>query len=90
MKNFKYLKIFILILIMCFFCYSKNLEVYAQENCSKEGQMNQEITQVKASHLLIKTKEEADKLREEIVAGRDFAEVAKEVSLCPSGQTVVT
>lgn len=41
---------------------------------------------VKASHLLVKTEEEALKLKEEISAGKDFAQVAKEVSLCPSGQ----
>lgn len=44
------------------------------------------ITQVKASHLLVETKEEAEKLREEIIAGKPFAEAAKEVSKCPSGQ----
>lgn len=42
-------------------------------------------TQVKASHLLVKTEEEAVKLRSEILAGKDFAQVASEVSLCPSG-----
>ena len=40
---------------------------------------------VKASHLLVKTEEEAIKLREDILAGKDFALVAAEVSLCPSG-----
>ena len=43
-------------------------------------------TFVKASHLLVKTEEEALKLKEEIVAGKEFAKVAQEVSLCPSGQ----
>ena len=43
-------------------------------------------TFVKASHLLVKTEEEALKLKEEIAAGKDFATVAQEVSLCPSGQ----
>lgn len=43
-------------------------------------------TFVKASHLLVKTEEEALKLKEEIAAGKDFAKVAQEVSLCPSGQ----
>jgi parvulin-like peptidyl-prolyl isomerase len=47
--------------------------------------MNKEVTQVRASHILVKTEEEAKKLREEILAGKDFAEAAKEVSLCPSG-----
>jgi len=42
-------------------------------------------TQVRASHLLVNTEEEAIKLREEILAGKDFADVAAEVSNCPSG-----
>ncbi len=41
--------------------------------------------EVRASHILVKTKEEADKLRDEIVNGKDFAKAAAEVSLCPSG-----
>ena len=43
-------------------------------------------TFVKASHLLVKTEEEALKLKEEIAAGKEFAKAAMEVSLCPSGQ----
>jgi len=82
MKN---LWIFTLVLIMSIFCYSKNFEVYAKETVKKEVKMNKEFTQVKASHLLVKTEEEVKKLREEILAGKDFAEVAKEVSMCPSG-----
>ena len=42
-------------------------------------------SQVKASHLLVKTEEEAKQIREEILAGKDFALAAAEVSLCPSG-----
>lgn len=41
--------------------------------------------QVRASHLLVETKEEAEKLREEILNGKDFADVAALVSKCPSG-----
>ena len=43
-------------------------------------------TYVRASHLLVKTEEEAAKLREEILAGKDFGEVAAQVSMCPSGR----
>ena len=43
-------------------------------------------TYVRASHLLVKTEEDAAKLREEILAGKDFAEVAAQVSMCPSGR----
>lgn len=42
-------------------------------------------TQVRASHLLVATEEEAKILREEILKGKDFADVAQEVSKCPSG-----
>jgi peptidyl-prolyl cis-trans isomerase C len=42
-------------------------------------------TQVRASHLLVDTEEEALKLREEILAGKPFADVAAAVSKCPSG-----
>lgn len=43
------------------------------------------MTQVRASHLLVKTEEEAKKLKEEILGGKSFADVAAEVSMCPSG-----
>lgn len=39
---------------------------------------------VRASHILVKTEEEANKLYEEISNGADFAEMAQEHSLCPS------
>lgn len=43
------------------------------------------MTEVRASHLLVKTEDEAKQLREEILGGKEFADVAAEVSLCPSG-----
>lgn len=42
-------------------------------------------TEVRASHILVKTEEEAKKLYDEIKAGKNFADAAAEVSLCPSG-----
>lgn len=41
--------------------------------------------EVKASHILVKTKEEALKIKEEILAGKPFEEAAMEYSTCPSG-----
>lgn len=43
-------------------------------------------TEVKASHILVKTEEEAKKLYEEIKNGKDFAQAAMECSSCPSGR----
>lgn len=42
-------------------------------------------TEVRASHILVSTEDEANKLREEIINGKDFAAVAAEYSNCPSG-----
>ena len=42
--------------------------------------------EIRASHILVKTKEEADNLLNEIKSGKDFAQIAQEVSLCPSGR----
>ena len=41
------------------------------------------MTKVKASHLLVETREEAEQIRQEILAGKSFAEAAQ-ASKCPS------
>ncbi len=41
--------------------------------------------EIKASHILVKTEEEAEKLYQEIKAGSSFEDAAKKYSLCPSG-----
>lgn len=43
------------------------------------------MSEIRASHILVKTREEAQNLLDEIKNGKDFAQIAKEVSLCPSG-----
>ena len=43
-------------------------------------------TEIRASHISVKTEDEAKKLYDEIQNGKDFAKIAQEVSLCPSGQ----
>jgi peptidyl-prolyl cis-trans isomerase C len=43
-------------------------------------------TEVRASHILVKTEQEAKDLYNEISSGKSFAEIAQEKSLCPSGQ----
>lgn len=42
--------------------------------------------EVKASHILVETEAEAISLKEEILSGKSFEEVAMEHSLCPSGR----
>ena len=42
-------------------------------------------TEVRASHILVKTEQEAKDLYDEIMNGKAFADAATEVSLCPSG-----
>lgn len=42
--------------------------------------------EVRASHILVKTKEEALQIKEEILAGKPFEEAAKEYSSCPSSR----
>ena len=45
-----------------------------------------EQNQVRASHILVQTKEEADKLKARIDKGEDFAKLAQEYSKCPSSR----
>lgn len=42
-------------------------------------------TEVKASHILVETEEEAISLKEEILSGTSFEDIAAEHSSCPSG-----
>ncbi|MBN1359813.1 MAG: peptidylprolyl isomerase [Sedimentisphaerales bacterium] len=39
-----------------------------------------------ARHILVETQQQCQELKEQIEAGADFAEVAKEHSKCPSGR----
>lgn len=39
-----------------------------------------------ALHILVKTKPEAEKLKQQLAKGADFGKLAKQHSLCPSGK----
>lgn len=51
-----------------------------QDYYEKNKNQFKEPEQVKVSHILVKTEDEAKKIREEIVSGLDFAEAAKKYS----------
>jgi peptidyl-prolyl cis-trans isomerase C len=44
------------------------------------------MARARARHILVKSKEVCEKLKAEIEKGTDFAKVASENSLCPSGK----
>ena len=46
----------------------------------------EEVTQVRASHILVKTANEAMQIKKEIDNGGDFEYYARLYSICPSGQ----
>lgn len=57
-----------------------------KKNCSKVKKEKIMTSMVRASHILVKTEEEATALREKIVNGETaFEDAAAMVSLCPSG-----
>ncbi len=43
------------------------------------------MSKASARHILVKTEEECESLKQKIESGTDFADVAKEHSTCPSG-----
>jgi peptidyl-prolyl cis-trans isomerase C len=43
-------------------------------------------TQVRASHILVKTEDDAQRMMKRITDGEDFAAVARRFSSCPSGK----
>lgn len=44
------------------------------------------VKKVNASHILVKTEEEAREISYDVTHGKSFEDVAKEKSLCPSGK----
>ena len=44
------------------------------------------VSQVRASHILVKTETEANDVMKKLNAGKDFAELARLYSTCPSGK----
>lgn len=84
MKKIIYsLSLIFVIVMVCSELGLPNVKAKSIYHNKKEVQMTQ---QVKASHILVSTKEDALQLREEILAGKSFEEAAEDKSQCPSKQ----
>jgi foldase protein PrsA len=59
------------------FVTSEEIEKYFQKNRDK-------YLEVRARHILVDTKEKAEKILQELKEGKDFSELAKKYSKCPS------
>jgi peptidyl-prolyl cis-trans isomerase C len=44
------------------------------------------MSKATARHILVKTQEQCSDIKDQIVKGSDFADMAKKYSLCPSGK----
>jgi len=51
------------------------------------GKIMSEAREVRASHILVGTEQEANDLKARIEAGESFADLAKQYSSCPSGKS---
>jgi peptidyl-prolyl cis-trans isomerase C len=48
--------------------------------------MEKNMIKATARHILVKTQEQCNDIKDQIVKGSDFADMAKKHSLCPSGK----
>jgi peptidyl-prolyl cis-trans isomerase C len=82
-KNFY---VVLILFVISFFCYS-NDSIYAKAKDLnvKNGEVCM-AQQVKASHILVPTKEKAIAIKEEVLAGMSFEDAAETYSQCPSGK----
>lgn len=59
----------------------------AKEFFEKNPEMFKSPVKVKASHILVKEEDEIKAIEEKLAKGEDFAKLAEEHSLCPSGKS---
>lgn len=77
MKNL--IKLFALIIIALFVCTSTVC-------IASQSSQSYTVTSVRASHILVDSKQEADLIISKIDKGESFESLAKKYSNCPSGQ----
>lgn len=78
MKNS--IKLFVFIILAMFVCAGMSCNfAHAAEYCN--------VTSVKASHILVNTKDEADLIKSKIDNGANFETLAAQYSKCPSGRS---
>jgi peptidyl-prolyl cis-trans isomerase C len=80
------------LLLMCLGVLLLNISpVFSRElynSATNEVLKKMTTTKVRASHILVATEEEANKLREDILSKKiSFGDAAKEYSKCPSGKS---
>jgi len=67
----------------------EKLELQESSKFSEQDVLRKEetmATKVHAKHILVKTEEEANAILYDLKQGKDFDEIAKEKSMCPSGK----
>jgi|GEM_PF-6029632 len=73
------------------YVYYSDYHYVNAENRIKAEQMQNEqqervVVKVEAKHILVKSLEAAEKIRNEIIQGEEFEKLAQKNSLCPSGK----
>lgn len=67
-------------------CKQSTSNVEPQQVQTQDQSVVEGPVEVRASHILVKTVEEANDLKAKIDNGEDFANLAKQYSTCPSGK----
>ena len=73
-------------IVRLFICLMFVLCIYNAGVGNVQAQQNYTITSVKASHILVDTKEQAELIKTKINSGDSFEQMAKKFSKCPSRQ----
>lgn len=70
----------------CFLCFHFILFIVNRNSKTHDKNWRRIMAKASARHILVDSKEKCEELKNQIEAGNDFAEVAKQHSTCPSGR----